>query len=250
VAIVYSPMEALAGAVEHSEKKVIFLGVGFETTAPTVAAVLKAAHEDGRTNYFVYSGHKLVPPALRALVSDPELRLDGFLCPGHVSTIIGAKPYEFIPREYGLPCVIAGFEALDILEAVWMLAHQVAEHNPAVAIQYTRAVRSEGNPRALALMDAVFEPVDSLWRGLGLISQSGLAIREAFAAFDAERQIPTDVEETVDHPECLCGLILRGVRVPTDCSLFRKSCTPEHPVGACMVSTEGACAAYFRYESG
>lgn len=250
IEMVYSPLDALNMAVQNPQKKVIFLGVGFETTAPTVAATIVKARENGVNNFFILCGHKIVPPALLALVNDPELKLDGFLCPGHVSAIIGSRPYEFIARDYGLPCVIAGFEPLDILQAIWMIIRQIIEKTASVEIQYSRAVAAEGNPKAAALMEQVFEPEDSIWRGLGEIPASGLAIREEFGNWDAARQIPVDVEETREHPGCICGLILRGVRSPMECPLFRKACTPENPVGACMVSSEGTCAAYYKYSNG
>ena len=251
IEMVYSPLDALKIAEQNPLNKVIFLGVGFETTAPTVAATLAKARADGVKNFFVLCGHKIVPPALFALVNDPELKLDGFLCPGHVSAIIGSRPYEFIARDYGLPCVIAGFEPLDILQGIWMILRQIIEKRGAsVEIQYSRAVAAEGNPKAAAFMEKVFEPVDSIWRGLGKIPASGLAIKEEFGDWDAARVIQADVGETREPAGCICGMILRGVRLPMDCPLFRKTCTPENPVGACMVSSEGTCAAYYKYGNG
>jgi len=251
IAIVYSPLEAIGIAEAYPSKKIIFLAIGFETTAPTIAATIKCAREKNLKNFFIHCGHKLVPPAMRTLVNDPELQIDGFICPGHVSTIIGSRPYEFIAREYHIPCVVAGFEPLDILESVWMIVNQISRGNHAIVeIQYTRAVKPEGNPNALSLMNEVFAPVDSIWRGLGTIPESGMTIRESNADFDAVKKIPVAVEETKEHPACICGMILRGVRLPVDCPLFRTTCNPENPIGPCMVSSEGTCAAYYKYEKG
>jgi len=249
IAVVYSPMDALALSKRYPDRKVIFLGVGFETTAPTIAATLKSAREANLKNFYVFGANKLVPPAIRALLDDPKLEISGFLCPGHVSTIIGDKPYEFAAKEYGVPCVIAGFEPMDILESMRMIVETIAgEKEAKVEIQYLRAVKPEGNPRALEIMNEVFEPGDSIWRGLGNIPGSGLHFREEYREFDAESEIPVEVEETREDPSCICGEILRGVKSPKDCPLFRKACHPGHPVGPCMVSTEGTCAAWYKYE--
>ena len=248
IQVVYSPLDSLKIARENPGKKIIFLGVGFETTAPTVAATIMTAREQNVRNFFVLCGHKLVPPAMKALVMDPDLRIHGFLCPGHVSTIIGSKPYEFIARDHGVPCVIAGFEPVDILQAIEMLVRQISAKSSSVEIQYTRSVRKEGNPRALDIMNKVFEPLDSAWRGLGSIPQSGLVIRDDYREFDASIQIQVEVPPSYEHPECRCGEVLRGVTVPQECLLFRKVCNPENPIGPCMVSTEGTCAAYYKYE--
>ena len=249
IQVVYSPLDSLKIARENPGKKIIFLGVGFETTAPTVAATIRSAREQNLQNFFVLCGHKIVPPAMKALVMDPDLRIHGFLCPGHVSTIIGSKPYEFIARDHGVPCVIAGFEPVDILQAIEMLLKNIiSKAAPCVEIQYSRVVKEEGNPRALDIMNNVFEPVDSAWRGLGSIPRSGLAIRDDYREFDASIQIQVQVPPIYEHPECRCGEVLRGVTVPPECPLFRKVCNPENPIGPCMVSTEGTCAAYYKYE--
>lgn len=248
IMIVYSPLDALNIAKENPDKKIVFLGVGFETTAPTVAATIKAAKEQNRNNFFVLCGHKLVPPAMKMLVTQPDLKIDGFVCPGHVSVIIGSKPYEFIAGDYKIPCAIAGFEPLDILEGILILIKQIVHKEiPRVEIQYTRTVKKQGNPLAIHAMQEVFEEEDSLWRGLGEIPKSGLKIRNSYSGFDALLHIPCDVAESFDHPECLCGEILKGVKTPPECSLFGKVCNPEYPVGPCMVSTEGACAAWYKY---
>ena len=247
VRIVYSPLDAMEIAKDNPKKKIIFLGVGFETTSPSIAATIKTAQRQNIKNFFVYSGHKVMPPAMKALLKN-NTRIDGFICPGHVSTIIGSTPYEFIPKNYNIPCVIAGFEELDVIEGIYMLAKQIVEkEKPNVQIQYTRSVKREGNPKAVALMDEVFEHEDSNWRGLGMIPESGLNIRDRFSAFDALKNIKVEVEPTKENKQCICGEVLRGIKSPLSCKLFGKVCTPENPIGACMVSSEGACAAYYKY---
>lgn len=248
VVVVYSPLEALKIAQENTAKKIIFLAIGFETTAPTVAATIKIAQEKNTQNFFAFSGHKLIPPAMQALVSYKDLHIDGFVCPGHVSTIIGSKPYESISEQYNIPCVVTGFEPLDIVQAIFMLTQQIVNSEaPKVQIQYRRSVKEEGNLRALDLMKEIFEVEESDWRGLGSIPESGLKIQEGFSACDAEANVPVQVEETKENEACICGAILRGVNTPLDCPLFGRVCTPENPVGPCMVSSEGTCAAYFKY---
>jgi len=250
VRVVYSTIDALQIARDNPFKKVVFLGVGFETTAPTVASAAKLAREEGLTNFYILSAHKTIPPAMEALGEAEDVNLDGFICPGHVSTIIGSRPYEPIARKHKLPCVIAGFEPLDILLAVWMLLRQVNEGRAEVEIEYSRVVKPEGNPKAVKVMMEVFEPCDSTWRGIGTIPGSGLKLREEFYEMDAEEAFDVEVEPTREHPGCICGQILRGVKEPTDCPLFGKVCTPRTPVGACMVSSEGTCAAYYKYGVG
>lgn len=245
IRVVASTLEALELAGQNPSKNVVFIGVGFETTAPTVAASILEAENRGIDNYRVLGAHKVMPPAMRALCAG-ELKLDGFLCPGHVSTVIGSEPYDFLAHEFQMPCVIAGFEPLDIVQAVFMLARQVMQAAPSVEIQYTRAVRPGGNPKAKKIVDQVFEPCDSEWRGIGLIPESGLRIRDAFAGRDAA-SISVDVEPSREASGCLCGRVLQGLAVPSDCPLFAKACTPDEPVGPCMVSSEGSCAAYYKY---
>jgi len=247
IRVVYSPLDAFRIAQENPNRPVIFLAVGFETTAPTVAATLLEAHRKQQKNFFILSAHKLIPPAMEALVLNPEIRLQGFLCPGHVSTIIGAQPYEFLARDYGMACVIAGFEALDMLEGILLLIRQIVKGTPKVEIQYRRVVRREGNPRARRLLEMVFEPQDTSWRGLGSIARSGLKVRKEFQSMDAEAQFPVQIPTPVEPKGCICGLILQGIRTPLECPLFGRTCTPESPVGACMVSSEGTCAAYYKY---
>lgn len=247
IRIVYSTLDALKIAKENRNRKIVFLGVGFETTTPVVAASVLEAKQNYLSNYFILSAHKLIPPAMKVLVDTKELEVDGFICPGHVSTIIGSKPYRFIAGRYRTPCVIAGFEPLDIMQAIYMLIKQITEKRAEVEIQYIRSVREEGNPKALDIIYNVFEITDSEWRGLGEISASGLRMKSEFSDFDAEVSIDVEVEATKEHPECICGQILRGVKNPLECSLFKKVCTPQSPVGACMVSSEGTCAAYYKY---
>jgi len=246
VRMVYSPIDSLGIAERKPERNVVFLGVGFETTTPAVAATILEARRRGLRNFFVLCGHKVVPPALQALASDRDLGIDGFILPGHVSTILGSRPYEFLAKERRLPCVIAGFEPVDVAQAVLMLARQLAEGRADVEIQYRRSVRPEGNPKALAVMDQVLRPCDSTWRGIGLIPGSGLELRPDYSDFDA-RRIPVTVEPERTEKGCICGAILRGVKSPKECPLFGTVCTPEEPVGACMVSSEGTCAAHHRY---
>ncbi len=244
---VYSAIDALKIAQDNPDKNVVFLAVGFETTAPTVAATIKDARRSNAENFCVLTGHKLIPPALSALVNDPDLRVDGFICPGHVSTIIGRELYDFIARDYKLPCVIAGFEPLDVLQAIFMLLKQLVDEEPKVEIQYSRAVKPEGNKKALKLMHEIFEVCESEWRGLGKIADSGLRVREEFSSFDAGVRFPVEAGEVQEYPGCICGEILCGRKSPSDCSLFGTTCTPENPVGPCMVSSEGTCAAHFKY---
>jgi hydrogenase expression/formation protein HypD len=247
VRVVYSPADAVELARRHPDRQVVFFGVGFETTAPAVAMSVLEAQSEGVTNYSVFSAHKLIPPALKALVAAPDLAVDGFICPGHVSVIIGSRPYEFIAREHGVPCVIAGFEPVDVLQSVRMLLAQVAAGRSEVEIEYGRAVTPEGNPRARAVAGEVFEVVDARWRGLGDVPDSGLAFNQAHADMDARRRFDVNPPPAVEPAGCRCGEVLRGVIQPEQCGLFGRRCTPREPVGACMVSSEGACAARYRY---
>ncbi|MBW2195732.1 MAG: hydrogenase formation protein HypD, partial [Deltaproteobacteria bacterium] len=223
------------------------LGIGFETTAPTIAATVVAAEAQGVKNFSVLSSHKLLPPAMDALLSGGEVDVNGFMCPGHVSTIIGTAPYEAVVEQYKTPCVVMGFEPLDILQGIYMLVDQVEAGEARVEIQYRRAVAPKGNPNALKTINRVFEPCDAPWRGLGMIPKSGLTFRDSYRAFDAETLFDLEVPDSPEPPGCKCGDVLRGVNTPIDCKLFRKVCNPENPIGPCMVSSEGTCAAYFRY---
>ncbi|MBN1419093.1 MAG: hydrogenase formation protein HypD [Planctomycetes bacterium] len=247
IRVVYSTLEALALAREDAGRRVVFIGIGFETTAPTVAGAILEAARDEIQNFFVLCAHKTMPEAMRSLSADPEIGIDGFLCPGHVSTVTGPSIYAFIPREFGIPCAIAGFEPADVLDAVRSLLAMHAEGRPAVENLYPRAVRPDGNARARAVIDEVFEPATAVWRGLGPIPRSGLAIRSRFAGNDAERAIPVEIPPPRENPACRCGHVLTGRIGPRGCPLFGRACTPDSPVGPCMVSSEGSCAAEFRY---
>lgn len=247
VRIVYSPLDALRIAQENPESQVVFVGVGFETTTPLVAMAIKRAAAAGLQNFSVYAAHKNMPGALEAIVNDPELKVDALILPGHVSTIIGAEPYRFLAERYGIPGVITGFEPNDMLQGIAMIMRQIAERRADIEIAYSRGVMQEGNPTALAAIDEVFETVPANWRGIGEIPGSGYRIRDEFADFDAMRRLAPEVEPTVEHAGCRCGDVLRGIITPADCPLFRKACSPENPIGPCMVSSEGACAAYYRY---
>jgi hydrogenase expression/formation protein HypD len=247
IRVVYSTLDALQIARENPEKAIVFIGIGFETTAPTIAASIMEANEQGIRNYYVISMHKLCPPVIKALLDSGEVRLDGLICPGHVSAIIGSRPWEFAARDYGIACVVSGFEPLDVLQSVEMLVDQLERGEPGVEIAYRRGVRPEGNLRAQELMNAVFEPSAANWRGIGVVTESGLKLKKDYEKFDAELAFDIDPGPTIEPKGCLCGDILRGVRTPLDCKLFRTSCTPEHPVGPCMVSSEGSCASYYHY---
>ncbi|MDO9334383.1 MAG: hydrogenase formation protein HypD [Dehalococcoidales bacterium] len=249
VRMVYSPLDALKIATENPEKSVVFLGIGFETTAPGVAASVLQAEEQNIRNYYVLSQHKLCPPVIRAILKAGEVKLDGLICPGHVSAITGSQAWEFIAKEFGIPCVVSGFEPLDILQCVAMLTAQVESDESKVEIAYRRGVTREGNAHALALMNKVFEPCPANWRGIGVIPGSGLKLRKQYKHHDAEVQFDIKVEPSIEPKGCLCGEVLRGVKTPLDCGLFRKFCTPESPVGPCMVSSEGSCSAYYLYGS-
>lgn len=247
VRIVYSPLDALKIAEENPHREVVFVGVGFETTTPLVAMVIKRAQAAGLRNFSVYGAHKNMPGALEAIINDPKLKLDALILPGHVSTIIGMEPYRFLAEKYGIPGVITGFEPVDVLQGIAMIMRQLKEGRAEIEIAYARGVMAEGNPHALAAIDEVFETCTAMWRGLGEIPGSGYKIREEYADFDAMLRFAPVVEKTVEHKGCRCGDVLRGIMTPSECALFRKVCTPENPVGPCMVSSEGSCAAYYRY---
>jgi len=250
VRVVYSALDALSLAKENPEKAVVFLGIGFETTAPTIAASILQAAQYNLKNYYVLSLHKLCPPVIKALLDSGEVNLQGLICPGHVSAVIGSRPWEFIAHDYGIPCVVSGFEPLDILQCIDMLTRQVAGGEARVEIAYRRGVNREGNRTAIDIMNRVFAPVPARWRGFGEVAASGLKLQLEFARFDAEHNFEFDPGPTATPKGCLCGEVLRGVKSPGDCSLFRRACTPTNPVGPCMVSTEGTCAAYYHYGEG
>jgi len=248
VRVVYSPADALVLARENPDKQVVFLGVGFETTAPTVAWAIKKAAQDGVMNFTALCAHKTMPFAMEALLKDQEVKIDGFICPGHVSVITGSKLYQFIPERYGIPCVVCGFEAVDVLKCIAMLLAQIADKRAAVEIEYTRSVSEDGNPAAQQLIAEVFEESDAGWRGIGVIPRSGLSVRPEFARWDAVKALGVKFGQSKPNPGCRCGDVLRGVMTPPECGLFAKVCTPTNPLGPCMVSSEGACAAFYRYE--
>lgn len=248
VRFVYSPLDALLIAKENPEKEVVFFAVGFETTAPSTALTLIRAKSEGIKNFTVFSNHVTIVPPIKAILDSPDLRLDGFLGPGHVSTVIGNRPYRFVPKVYGKPIVTTGFEPLDILQGVEMLLTQISENRCEVENQYTRCVRDEGNPRALEVLAEVFELRPYFeWRGLGFISQSALQLRETYADFDAEKRFSVPGVRVADPKACQCGEVLKGVLKPWECKVFGSACTPETPIGTCMVSSEGACAAYYNF---
>jgi len=247
IRVVYSTNAALEIAANNPGKNVVFLGVGFETTAPTTAASILVAEERGISNFSVFSAHKRVPPALEALMKTVGLRLDGLLLPGHVSAIIGEKAYVSLAQNYRMPCAIAGFEPVDILAGISHLLEQIRNGNPRVENCYPRAVAHDGNIKAQQVMERVFEKADAAWRGLGEIPGSGLAIREDFAPFDARQIFDLAVPNVGEPKGCACGQILTGMKTPPECPLYREICTPMNPVGPCMVSSEGACAACYRY---
>jgi len=247
VRVVYSSFDSLKIARENPAKQVVFLAVGFETTAPTIAATVLQAEREGLENFAILCFHKLVPPAMKALLAGDKVLIDGFICPGHVSIIIGSKPYEFIAEQYHLPSVITGFEPVDILQALYLMITQISEKRADVEIPYSRAVKPEGNPLAMQKLHAVFQPEDAEWRGLGIIPESGLRLRERFQKYDAAQCCDLSVPQNPDPPGCECGNILKGLKNPTDCPLFKRVCNPHHPVGPCMVSTEGSCAATYKY---
>ncbi len=246
ISMVYSPMEALTLAQANPDELVVFLGIGFETTTPTVAATILAAHKLRINNFTVYSVHKLMPPALTTLFQE-DIGIDGLLCPGHVSAIIGAKAYEPLAAQFKMPCVVGGFEAADILQALLMIIKQHNNGQALVENAYTRVVSQEGNIRARAVIDQVFMPTPTLWRGLGEIPASGLKIRPEYQQFDTEKRLNLAPVKAAEPPGCLCGQILKGLKSPKDCPLFGQRCTPVNPVGPCMVSSEGTCAAFYKY---
>jgi hydrogenase expression/formation protein HypD len=249
VRIVYSPSDALKLARANPDKHVMFFAIGFETTAPSTALTLMRARAEGIRNFSVFCNHVTIIPALRAILDSPDMRLDAFVGPGHVSTVIGCRPYEWIARDEGRPIVVSGFEPLDLLQSVVMLLRQMKDGRTEVENQYARVVPWEGNRAALAAMAEVFELRPFFeWRGLGFISQSALRIRDAYADWDAERIFDVPGIRVTDPKAAQCGEVLKGVLKPVQCKLFGRECTPEHPVGALMVSSEGSCAAYYNYE--
>jgi hydrogenase expression/formation protein HypD len=247
VEVVYSPMDALTLAEKNPDKMIVFLGVGFETTCPGIAVTILEAKRRKLDNFSVFSAGKIMPPPLRALMQDPELIIDGLLCPGHVSIITGTGVYQFLAREFNLSCVVSGFEPADVLRALIMLVKQINQGRAEVENAYSRVVTEEGNVQARSLLDEVFTLVDTPWRGLGTIARSGFAIREEYGRWDAEKKLNITVRDVPEPKGCRCGDILKGVCQPPDCPIYGKQCTPLNPIGPCMVSSEGTCAAYYKY---
>jgi hydrogenase expression/formation protein HypD len=247
IRVCYSPAEAAAFARREPSREVVFLAVGFETTVAPVVSLVETAAREGIANLSLLTAFKMVPPALEALLADPEVRIDAFICPPHVSAIIGAEAYRPLVARHGIPCVVAGFEPLDILSAILELLEQLATSTPRLSNQYARVVRPEGNRRARELIGRTLEPVDATWRGIGVIRGSGLALRSRHAGFDAALRHGVTISEGRPDPGCRCGDVLKGKIGPTDCPLFGAACTPAAPAGPCMVSSEGSCAACFRY---
>jgi len=245
--IVYSIMDALSIAAENPGKDVVFIGVGFETTSPSIAAAIIEAEKRKLRNFLVISAFKLIPPALEFIARSPKIKVNGFILPGHVSTIIGAKPYQFIADKYHISGCITGFEPIDILQGIRSLVDQIRRKTAHIDIEYTRAVKPEGNKQAMTILNKVFEPCDSKWRGIGMIPGSGLRLRAEFRKFDAMEKYQIELPISAEPKGCICGKVLLGLNSPSECALFGKRCTPGSPVGACMVSSEGSCAAYFRY---
>jgi len=253
VRVVYSPLDALALATETPDKLVVFVSVGFETTTPIIAASVKRAAAARLDNFCILAANKTVPEALRALAGDPEVGIDALILPGHVSTIIGTKPYQFLADEFGVPGVVTGFEPVDVLLGIEELLRGLLDiaHGGAakISIAYERAVKPEGNVVAVDLMNEIFEPCDVAWRGLGVIPGTGLKLRAPYARFDATVRVPVKPPESRETPGCQCGQVLRGIIAPPECRLFGRACVPEHPIGPCMVSSEGSCAAFYRYRN-
>ena len=248
VRMVYSPLDALKLAHQNPDRKVVFFAIGFETTAPGTAVTLLRAKQLGTRNFFVFCNHVLVVPAIKALLDSPETQLDGFIGPRHVTAVIGSRAWEFFLKDYGKGIVISGFEPLDMLQAIYMLVRQLVEGKPRVDVQYTRAVRPDGNTKAKEVMAQVFDLRDTFeWRGLGWIEKSALKLKPEFAEFDAELHFDLPRRQVSDPKVCQCGEVLRGAILPWECKVFGTACTPEHPIGACMVSSEGACAAVYQY---
>jgi len=248
IRLVYSPLDALRIARENPDRDVVFYAIGFETTAPSTALTLQRAKREGIANFFVFCNHVTIVPPIRALLDSPDLRLDAFIGPGHVSTVIGCRPYAFLPNDYGKPVVVAGFEPLDIIQAILMLLQQLADGRCEVENQYNRVVPWEGSLPSLRCLAEVFELRPYFeWRGLGFIAQSGLKLASAYADFDAELRYQVEGVRVADPKACQCGEVLKGVLKPAECKVFGTACTPEHPLGALMVSSEGACAAYHNF---
>lgn len=245
--VVYSALDALSIAEANKNKDIVFIGIGFETTSPTIAATVLAAETKGIGNFYVLPAFKLIPPALDFIARSPRINVQGFILPGHVSTIIGTKPYEFLSRQYHMPGCVTGFEPIEILRGILNLAKQLADKKADITIEYSKVVKPEGNQKALEILYTVCEPSDANWRGIGLIRKSGLVFKEQYRKYDALERFSVEVPKSVIPKGCICGKVLLGISLPVKCKLFGKKCTPLTPVGPCMVSSEGSCAAYYKY---
>jgi hydrogenase expression/formation protein HypD len=248
VRIVLSGLDSLEIARRNPDKKIIFLGIGFETTAPGTAVTILQAEKENLGNFFLLSAHKVMPPAMETIIKD-GVSLDGFICPGHVATITGSSAFDFIPERFNLACVVSGFEPADIMQSILMLIKMVNQNSPGVEIQYKRAVTITGNSIAQRHLSEVFEPCDATWRGFGVIPLSGLTLKNDFERFNIENLIPVKIKYKEENELCICGKILRGIETPEDCPLFAEICFPENPMGACMVSNEGTCNAWYKYRN-
>ncbi len=247
IKVVYSPMDALKIARDNISKKVVFFATGFETTSPLIAATLSSAEKEGTDNFYIHCVHKLVPPALEALLNTDKINVDGFILPGHVSAIIGRRPYMFIAKKYKKVGVITGFDAADILQGIYLILEMIYHDVKSIEIQYRRVVKEEGNPKAVRLIKDFFQPADVMWRGIGMIPKSGLTLKSKYIHRDINQIFNLEVDAYDKSVECVCGDILTGIKLPFECSFFGKGCTPEHPIGPCMVSLEGSCSAYYKY---
>lgn len=245
--VVYSALDALSIAEANKNKDIVFIGIGFEATSPTIAATVLAAETKGISNFYVLPAFKLIPPALDFIARSPRINVQGFILPGHVSAIIGTKPYEFLSRQYHMPGCVTGFEPIDILRGILNLTKQLADKKADITIEYSKVVKPEGNQKALEILYTVCEPSDANWRGIGLIRKSGLVFKEQYRKYDALERFSVEVPKSVIPKGCICGKVLLGISLPAECKLFGKKCTPLTPVGPCMVSSEGSCAAYYKY---
>lgn len=245
--IVYSALDALTVAQENPGKNIVFIGVGFETTSPTIAATVLAAEQRKLRNFYVLPAFKLIPPALEFIAQSPVVDVQGFILPGHVSTIIGSRPYHFIAEKYSIPGCVTGFDPLDILQGIFNLVGQIADKRPRIDIEYSKLVKPDGNKKALAIMKKVFTVCDAKWRGIGMIANSGLTFKNRYAKYDVTKKYRLRIPKSIEPKGCICGNVLLGVNVPLDCALFGKKCTPLSAIGPCMVSSEGSCAAYYKY---
>lgn len=245
--VVYSALDALNIALKNSDKDVVFIGVGFETTSPTIAATILAGEKRKIKNFYILPAFKLIPPALDFIAKSPRINVQGFILPGHVSTIIGAKPYYFLAEKYHIPGCITGFEPIEILQGILNLTRQIAEKRASIDIEYSKVVKPEGNKKALEILNKVFQVCDAEWRGIGMIPKSGMALKDKYKKYDVTRRFKISLTKAVEPKGCICGKVLLGLNLPVDCGLFGTKCTPLSPIGPCMVSSEGSCAAYYKY---